>query len=288
MNKNLQLVVCFVIILLSAYSTYAEGGHGDTPVFDLDLRTQTFLVIELDTTDITTLEQVHLSGAISTDPTAETVILSGLPLIVEYVHADGLIISSDFTVSTSNTFTGAFESDIVGQWSVRVSFAGNETLKNSISPEILFSVVEESSEGEGEVTEGEGEVTEGEGEAIEGEGEMIEGEGEGEIPAVLEGEGEVTEGLDTDGDGLPNSMETEFHVDPNNPDTDGDGMPDGFEVDNNLELGVGFIVYGLNRLVGAGYGWNLHASEKESYYFIALDFLRTFETFRAIFSPEEK
>lgn len=61
-----------------------------------------------------------------------------------------------------------------------------------------------------------------------------------------------------------------------------------FEVDNNLELGVGFIVYGLNRLVGTGYGWNLHASEKESYYFISLDFLRTFETFKAIFSPGEE
>ncbi len=56
-----------------------------------------------------------------------------------------------------------------------------------------------------------------------------------------------------------------------------------FELENNLELGVGFIIYGLNRSIGGGYGWNLHASEKESYYFISLDFLRTFETFRAIF-----
>jgi hypothetical protein len=56
-----------------------------------------------------------------------------------------------------------------------------------------------------------------------------------------------------------------------------------FEVDKNLELGVGFVIYWPNRLVGAGYGWNLHASEKKSYWFISLDFLRTFETFKAIF-----
>ena len=61
-----------------------------------------------------------------------------------------------------------------------------------------------------------------------------------------------------------------------------------FEIDNNLELGVGFIAYGFNRLLGGGYGWNLHASEKESYFFISLDFLRTFETFKVIFAPGEE
>ena len=36
--------------------------------------------------------------------------------------------------------------------------------------------------------------------------------------------------LDTDDDGLTDSLEADLHTDPNNPDTDGDGLPDGIEV----------------------------------------------------------
>lgn len=36
--------------------------------------------------------------------------------------------------------------------------------------------------------------------------------------------------VDTDGDGLPDEIETEIGTDPLNPDTDGDGLPDGYEI----------------------------------------------------------
>src|SRR5205823_1183203 len=35
---------------------------------------------------------------------------------------------------------------------------------------------------------------------------------------------------DTDGDGLPDTLETLVGTDPTNPDSDGDGLPDGAEV----------------------------------------------------------
>ena len=42
--------------------------------------------------------------------------------------------------------------------------------------------------------------------------------------------------IDTDGDGLPDSLETsQYGTNPNNPDTDGDGLSDGFEVANGLD-----------------------------------------------------
>jgi len=37
--------------------------------------------------------------------------------------------------------------------------------------------------------------------------------------------------LDSDHDGLPDSLELQFKTDPNNPDTDGDGFTDGQEID---------------------------------------------------------
>ncbi len=37
--------------------------------------------------------------------------------------------------------------------------------------------------------------------------------------------------IDADGDGMPDSVEVIFGLDPNNPDTDGDGVPDGAEVE---------------------------------------------------------
>ena len=44
------------------------------------------------------------------------------------------------------------------------------------------------------------------------------------------------EPIDTDGDGLPDSLETgQYGTDPNNSDTDGDGLSDGFEVANGLD-----------------------------------------------------
>ena len=44
------------------------------------------------------------------------------------------------------------------------------------------------------------------------------------------------EAIDTDGDGLPDTLETsQYGTDPNNSDTDGDGLSDGFEVANGLD-----------------------------------------------------
>ena len=41
--------------------------------------------------------------------------------------------------------------------------------------------------------------------------------------------------LDTDGDGIPDTLETsQYGTLPNNPDTDGDGMSDGWEIANGL------------------------------------------------------
>ena len=40
---------------------------------------------------------------------------------------------------------------------------------------------------------------------------------------------------DTDGDGLPDGMETALGTEPGNPDSDGDGLPDGWEVVNGLD-----------------------------------------------------
>lgn len=58
-----------------------------------------------------------------------------------------------------------------------------------------------------------------------------------------------------------------------------------FEKDKDFELGVGFVAYWLNQSVGIGYGWNLHASEKSSYWFLSLDFLKTFQTFSGLVGP---
>jgi len=41
--------------------------------------------------------------------------------------------------------------------------------------------------------------------------------------------------IDTDGDGLPDSVEAIYHTDPNNPDTDGDGYLDGDEIRNSYD-----------------------------------------------------
>jgi len=41
--------------------------------------------------------------------------------------------------------------------------------------------------------------------------------------------------IDTDGDGLTDTVESQLGTDPQNPDTDGDGMPDGFEVQYALD-----------------------------------------------------
>jgi hypothetical protein len=47
----------------------------------------------------------------------------------------------------------------------------------------------------------------------------------GSAPPALE-----SYGPDTDGDGIPGSLEALILTDPNRPDTDGDGFPDGLEV----------------------------------------------------------
>jgi hypothetical protein len=65
-----------------------------------------------------------------------------------------------------------------------------------------------------------------------------------------------------------------------------------FERDKDFELGIGLIVYWLNRSVGFGYGWDIHASTgstlfcpERSYYFLSLDFLKAFDTFSGFMSP---
>ena len=61
-----------------------------------------------------------------------------------------------------------------------------------------------------------------------------------------------------------------------------------FDPDNSIELGIGFIGCWMNHMVGVGYGWNFNATEKISYMFISLDFLKTYKTFKPIFSPGEE
>lgn len=61
-----------------------------------------------------------------------------------------------------------------------------------------------------------------------------------------------------------------------------------FEPENNIELGFGFIFCWMNSMVGGGCGLNLNATEKRSYMFISLDFLKTYKTFKPIFSSGEE
>jgi len=56
-----------------------------------------------------------------------------------------------------------------------------------------------------------------------------------------------------------------------------------FDVGKDFQLGIGPVVYYLNRSIGVGYGWDLNATEKRTFWFLSLDFLKTFDTFSALY-----
>lgn len=61
------------------------------------------------------------------------------------------------------------------------------------------------------------------------------------------------EGPDADRDGLPDSLETPWTTNPNNPDTDGDGLIDGEEVRRCLDRKIGLVG---GQLAGANARWS--------------------------------
>lgn len=56
-----------------------------------------------------------------------------------------------------------------------------------------------------------------------------------------------------------------------------------FDIGKDFQVGIGPVIYYLNRSLGVGYGWDLNATEKRTYWFLSLDFLKTFDTFSALY-----
>lgn len=56
-----------------------------------------------------------------------------------------------------------------------------------------------------------------------------------------------------------------------------------FDVGKDFQIGIGPVIYYLNRSMGVGYGWDLNATQKRTYWFLSLDFLKTFDTFSALY-----
>lgn len=73
--------------------------------------------------------------------------VSGVEVSLTYTKPDSTKVTSQISTSAAGTFSDIIKPDILGSWSVEVSWAGEGDYEGATSQSVSFTVIEESSGG---------------------------------------------------------------------------------------------------------------------------------------------
>jgi len=96
--------------------------------------------VEVSDSEIIEGDSVTVSGEIEPE-------VPGVDVSITYSKPDSTTVSSLVTSSSDGTFTDVLEPDMLGSWSLEVSWAGEGVYEGASSQSVSFTVIEESSGG---------------------------------------------------------------------------------------------------------------------------------------------
>ena len=140
-RASLIILASFIFTVPYVYAAPAVSG--------IELDNVQVTPIQLKSTSISVMvskSEIMEGGSVAVSGEIEPRV-SGVEVSLTYTKPDSTKVTSQISISAAGTFSDIIKPDMLGSWSVEVSWAGEGDYEGATSQSVSFTVIEESSGG---------------------------------------------------------------------------------------------------------------------------------------------